>query len=524
MQRLNAIITGVVFVIASAMTSMAQEIWVGKDGNIRGIETRAIVVDQGGLYLATPNEIYHAKDIKDKWQSVFSLPAGENEIICLGARSRNILAGTKRGLFRSQDGGGAWKNVFRTIMPEKNNIKCIEISRYNWRKVMIGTGRGIFYSEDFGDRWLDISGPLKGRCVNAIAMNKDSTYASADSGLYFRKDAKSAWVRIFVQGMAKDESGDDIQEEEQYTEGVSGSDISCLMLKNNRIYAGLGKRIIFSDDNGKTWAGFSCEGLSGLISALAASDKDNRMYCATTKGVFEFNDARWMELYKGADRQFSVNGIVASYENGGLWALTDKGLYRLESGRYASDEYIDVERNLKSLKVIFDNEPYYSELQKAAMRFAEVDPEKIRRMRSEARLKALLPKVSFGVDKSRSTNSEIYTSATKDYVVMGPDDEDNGFDISISWELADFIWSDDQTNIDVRSKLTTQLRNDILDDLRRAYYERKRLQFELITAPPKDMKIRFDKEMRVRELGQAIDDLTGNYLSEHTVVTGEEKK
>jgi len=33
-----------------------------------------------------------------------------------------------------------------------------------------------------------------------------------------------------------------------------------------------------------------------------------------------------------------------------------------------------------------------------------------------------------------------------------------------------------------------QLRNDILDDLRRAYYERKRIQFELMTEPPKDLK------------------------------------
>jgi hypothetical protein len=90
-----------------------------------------------------------------------------------------------------------------------------------------------------------------------------------------------------------------------------------------------------------------------------------------------------------------------------------------------------------------------------------------------------------------------------------------GFDVSVSWELGDLIWSDDQTNIDVRSRLTTQLRNDVLDDLRRAYFERKRLQFELMSYPPKDLKARFDKELRVQELTQAIDDLTGNYLSKH---------
>ena len=65
------------------------------------------------------------------------------------------------------------------------------------------------------------------------------------------------------------------------------------------------------------------------------------------------------------------------------------------------------------------------------------------------------------------------------------------------------------------SSLGVQLRNDILDDLRRVYYERKRLQFELMANPPKDMNGKFEKELRLQELTQAIDDLTGNYFSEH---------
>ncbi|MCX5686711.1 MAG: hypothetical protein NTW09_04555, partial [Candidatus Omnitrophica bacterium] len=129
--------------------------------------------------------------------------------------------------------------------------------------------------------------------------------------------------------------------------------------------------------------------------------------------------------------------------------------------------------------------------------------------------KALVPKVSVGKYIHTSTNSTIYTSATRDYVAVGPDDISNGFDVSVSWDLGNLIYSDDQTNIDVRSRLTTQLRNDILDDLRRVYFERKRLQFEIMTNPPKDLKARFEKELRIQELTQAIDDLTGNYLSDH---------
>ena len=149
------------------------------------------------------------------------------------------------------------------------------------------------------------------------------------------------------------------------------------------------------------------------------------------------------------------------------------------------------------------------------MKFCDVSPEKIKNWQRDSKLKALVPKVSCGLDNHQSTNSTIYTSATKNYVAVGPDDFYKSVDVSVSWDISGLIWSDDQTNIDVRSRLNTQLRNDILDDLRRAYYERKRLQFDLITVPPKDMRSRFERELRIQELTQAIDDLTGNYLSDH---------
>jgi hypothetical protein len=196
-----------------------------------------------------------------------------------------------------------------------------------------------------------------------------------------------------------------------------------------------------------------------------------------------------------------------------LWAATDKGLFRLETSEALGERRVEVERNLKNIFVNMDNEPTYKDLQDAAIRYADVSPEKIKKWYCEARWKALVPRLSFGTSKSRSTKSEIYTSATKEYVVVGPDDVDEDLNVSVTWDLGDFIWNDDMTNIDIRSRLMVQLRNDILDDLRRAYYERKKLVFELAFNPPKDVKTKFEKELRLEELTAAIDSLTGNYLS-----------
>lgn len=496
----------------------SQDIWSGKDGNIRNVDTRAMLIDEKGLYLATRNEVYRASDSKDKWQAIFSLPTGENEINCLGGTSKNVLVGTKRGLFRSQDQGRGWNNIFRTILPEKNNILSIEMPKYNSKKILIGTEKGVFSSEDSGNSWKDISGVLKNRRVKCVAVAKGSIYACGDDGLYIKKGEASEWERIYVRIPIEKVESEEVSDSVE-VENDSAREVNCIAFKDAAIYVGIGKQILSSGDNGKSWQPFPSEGLTGTVNCIEIVARADKIYCSTTKSIFEFSKekTRWVELYKGIDRQADVSKIIFDgTDEKSIWALTDKGLYKLEIGRYVSDQYIDVERNLKSMKIIFSNEPTFRELRQAALKFNEVDPDKIKRWRTEARAKALLPKVSLGVNKDRSSKSEIYTSATKDYVAVGPDDISNGLDVSVSWELGDLIWSDSQTSIDVRSRLTTELRNDILDDLRRVYFERRRLQFEFMAAPPKDSTLRFEKEMRIQELTQAIDDLTGNYLSEHT--------
>jgi photosystem II stability/assembly factor-like uncharacterized protein len=540
----NKIIALIAFMLLFAIEQAnAQELWVAKDGSIRNVDTRAMVVTESGLYLATASELYRARDAKDKWESIFAIPSGSNEVTCLAVRGKNIFTGTRRGLFRSEDFGKSWKNVFRTIVPEKSSIISIEMSKYDTGKILLATARGIFSSEDFGMSWQDISGNLKNHSINCIILNKDTFFAGGEAGLYIKRNSSPDWERAYVRSAAEkgceEEAPDNIEAgTEEYSEGG----VNCIALKDSRLYIGAGKKILYSDDEGKAWKDFSVDGLAGTVNYILPSSVNSDLFCATTKGVFEFVEpgnqagraeprtvppaggtgawvgekARWLELYKGTNKSFCVMRLVSGGEGErDIWALCGNGLYRLEGGRFLQDQYIDVERNLKSFKTLFDGEPAYAQLQKAAMRFGEVNPEKIARWRTEARMRALAPKVSFGMAKHRSNSYEIYTSATKDYVVSGPDDLYNSLDVSVSWDLGDLIYSDDQTNIDVRSKLTTQLRNDILDDLRRAYFERKRLQFELMQFGPQDMKARFDKELRIQELTQAIDDLTGNYLSEH---------
>lgn len=163
----------------------------------------------------------------------------------------------------------------------------------------------------------------------------------------------------------------------------------------------------------------------------------------------------------------------------------------------------------------FRGEPGIQEVQKTAIHYAEVHNEKIRQWRSDAKKKALLPKLSVGVDHDTRNTSEIYTSASQNYWTTGPNNTTTGWDVSVSWDLGDLVWNDDQTNIDVRNRLMVQLRDDILNEVTKLYFGRRRLQIELLTNPPANLSHRLDKELRLQELTAGIDALTGGWFSKN---------
>jgi len=74
------------------------------------------------------------------------------------------------------------------------------------------------------------------------------------------------------------------------------------------------------------------------------------------------------------------------------------------------------------------------------------------------------------------------------------------------------IWNDDQTSIDSRSKLMVELREDVLNQVTRLYFERRRLQIEALVKKETGLP-RLEKQMRIDELTALIDAMTGGKFS-----------
>jgi len=64
------------------------------------------------------------------------------------------------------------------------------------------------------------------------------------------------------------------------------------------------------------------------------------------------------------------------------------------------------------------------------------------------------------------------------------------------------------------SPIKVELREDILDEVNKLYFERIRLKIEIDRLSIEDRVKRLEKELRLEELTASLDALTGGYYSE----------
>ena len=238
------------------------------------------------------------------------------------------------------------------------------------------------------------------------------------------------------------------------------------------------------------------------------------MFISSQKGIFQYDHKNdiWLDRSIGLTT-LNINMISGSIDKGLIFAATEKGLFRM------SLDNDDINNMGKQwISNLYLSEPGIAEIHQAAIEYAEVSPDKIKWMRSAAKNQALIPKFSFNLDRDVNKNIDLDRGGTNDpdFYIEGPRDRKLGWGIGLNWDLSELVWSYHQTSIDVRSRLMVQLRNDILDEVTKLYFERLRLKNELMQNPPQEAKQMALKQLRFAELTANIDALTGGYLSRKT--------
>ncbi|MDD5438863.1 MAG: hypothetical protein PHS37_01595 [Candidatus Omnitrophica bacterium] len=439
------------------------------------------------------------------WRKIPGIPHNGRitAVACLQGRQAFYFLGVDGYLFRKGDADGAWKKVF-TCDGEYKGINDIYI--YRNTIVYVATKNGIYRSYDAGDTWEKIFKwkLQKTRDVKACAIDGTGTmYILTNTVLYRVPKDTDAWEKIYTVGVPEEKSTDENvtaeSEETALLNHVTADTKGVLYLSTNTGIFSLGPGAL-------RWEKFAGTGLGNSGVRFCLVGDTGMMYAATGFGVYVYDSVRqaWSPLYKGLENLACNSLALDPRDKSILWCAADQALYTTapvvdDTGRSGIDLSL---------------EPSVKDVQAMAVRYAEVSPEKIKKWRKDAQIKALLPKVSFGLDHQSDNTYEIYTGATSHYTVDGPMDYSDGWDVTLSWELGDLIYSDAQTSIDSRSKLMVELRNDIMADVTRLYFERRRLQIELAQLPPEEKLISADKDLRIQELTATLDAYTGGEFSE----------
>ncbi|MDP2923863.1 MAG: hypothetical protein Q8O30_09145 [Candidatus Omnitrophota bacterium] len=502
-------VAGVIVLSLAVGVFAAGLVW--QDIGRGNINVRTVLVDPDNsniIYIGSRDGIFKSEDGGGSWRSIFSARGtnrGVNFLLFAFSDKDSLYAATGNGLYFSLNRGRNWNRLFKGKNYLENECTALAILPSS---LYLGTKAGLFVSLDKGRSWHKESGILGNNQILNVSYNlsePDYIYIASLNGVFKTSDAGKNWERIFVAHPVEnaDENNEVIEDED---EPARFSDIKYVTIDQNNLnclYVATSKGVYRSQNKGKSWEMLSDYGLlSREIKFLLISLKST-IYAVTKSGIFQYTNERWHGLSLGltaGDIRF-----LASDNQDNLYAACDKGLFKTKAS-YGNNNDKDI------IVEYYNDEPRINEVQQAAIKYAQViDPERIENLRRQARLKAVLPDFSLDYDKTVTSYSN--TNTTR--FTVGPAE----WGVSLKWSLSDLIWSEQQRLIDSQVRLMVQLRDDILDEVTKLYFERLRVKMELDNLSIEDRKKRFEKELRLQELSAMLDALTGGYFSQQTKLT-----
>ncbi|MEK7849384.1 MAG: hypothetical protein AAB213_00975 [Candidatus Omnitrophota bacterium] len=484
------------FVFFISVNAYAENYKLLDDRGLQGEELITVSVFPGNkniLFLGTNRGLYK-KDLSGQspWESVSSsfFQYGRVNHVVFNVSGDVGYVATQKGLYMIAPGALPQTEAIQNIFSRSDELEndCLSVCALADGTILVGTKAGLFTKKMTGDIWHKINSPFGENEITYLYEDGRNVYAADNTGAYKSENSGKSWKKIF-EAYTNPESDDELEES-------SIKNIIGLPGPVPVLYIASTQGVFVTKNDGKSFDRLPIAGLNPAeLKFVSVIPLTRQVFAVLKSGIFVFEKDAWSPLVMAHDcRQVVLSGA-------NLILITSRQILEHQFLSQQSDNS-QVVSSTKNLLKSFDDEPVISEVHKMAIAYAEVGNEKINDWRKKAGIKAIMPTFSLGY------NSNVYGSSKGDFAV-GPND----WDFNVSWDLSDLVYNDAQTSIDVRSKLMVQLRNDILSEVTRLYFERRKLQIELLSNSEISSKAKLEKELRLMELTALLDRLTGGNYS-----------
>ena len=481
------------------------------------------------LFLNSRDSLYRTLDEGRHWSRVFQLSGNLkskiHRVYISPHRSDMVYLATSEGLFISRDLGNHFEILFSSAQTDERSCFSVAFHSMDPDILFLGTGNGLFWTLDGGETWNRASSNFYDEEIIKIMPNprNDRSFLILTRTSLYLLDEKTGALRTLFSIPAENEDPDPDDAIEEESEKINSlNDVAFVPGKNEKILLATQTGIL--ETSGSGWILFPMHGLKSQEISEIIILSSEQIFIATPGGIYRFIEGgkRWEELKNGLDKTDSSDLEYHPSQGGLLYTVTSSGVFKLSLPNPIEMPGIEIENiqmnaeNIQFLKNYMNEEPDLRSIHRAAIRYADVNPEKIRNWQRDSRLSHFLPKLSGGLQRATDETVDIDRGATNtsDLFITGPNERSWSYDAGVSWDLAELVWSSSQTSIDSRSKLMTELRNEILSSLTRLYFERKRLVTEFFLKPPSDELLRIELTQHIEELTAHIDAYTGGYFSE----------
>ncbi|MBI3894911.1 MAG: transcriptional regulator [Acidobacteria bacterium] len=300
--------------------------WVVDDLLVDPTDSRILYAGMWSV-LDNMGGIFKSTDGGSSWQLLEGLSGQFVRALALSPSNPKILvAGTREGVFRSEDAGLHWRRISPPGHPEIRNLESVALDPLHPEIIYVGTWHLPWKTADGGAAWVSIKkGMIDDSDVFSVIVdpsNRRTLYATACTGIYRSDSAGTEWRKI--QGIPT-------SARRTHTLVLDPSDPRVL-------YAGTTEGLWRTKDGGQSWQLLTSS--AWIINAVVIDPRNtNHIYLGMDHaGVMESRDGG--KTFQPANTGFAqrqISRIVADpNKNGHFYValLHDRqfgGVYRTEN-------------------------------------------------------------------------------------------------------------------------------------------------------------------------------------------------